>query len=326
MANPPARRDELIAFLERVRILDDPIDGRALMDARAEMVAYVRLHARAAELSLTMLARHLPAGQRPRVLELGAAPYYFSALMHRTFDADLKAVNVQAAAWPGEPATVTSGVVTLAVPWDETGNGGRRAAGGMAERRLAIDVRVANIEKDPFPFETDSFDAVLCMEVLEHLGYSPSHMLAESHRVLVPGGLLFVTVPNLINVKRAVRMVLNRTTEVPYSGYGMYGRHQREFAPGEVVRLLTACNFEVVALETANIWPVFRDSKGKAIGNWLLNAITNLPLGWLAAKREYILCAGRASGEPVAAYPSWLYTHRHLYPDPPHGVRKVITD
>jgi hypothetical protein len=45
-----------------------------------------------------------------------------------------------------------------------------------------------------------------------------------------------------------------------------------------------------------------------------------------AAKREYILCVAEPVGEPVAAYPSWLYTHRHLYPDPPHGVRKAIIE
>jgi len=314
---PPGRR-ELVGYLRGVRILHDPIDGTALIDAGEELDQYVWLHGRSAELSLALLARHLPAGRPPKVLELGGAPYFFSALMGRTFGADLTAANVQAGSWPGEPPTVERGEVTLAVP----GDGADGAEG--SEGRLAIDVRVLNIERDPFPFPDDAFDLVLCMEVLEHLGYSPSHMLAEAHRVLRPGGLLLVTVPNFINLKRTVNMVFNRLTEFPYSGYGIYGRHQREYAPFEVRRLLEACHFDVAALETANVWPTFRESLVKGLGNAVLNGLGRLPLPWLVAKREYILCVAHPVGEPVAAYPWWLYRHRHLYPDPPHGVRKVL--
>ena len=309
----PIDRDDLIRYLRGVRIVEDPIDGRALIDATPEIDAYVWLHARSAKLSLEMLRRHLPAGRRLRVLELGGAPYFFSTLMHRHFDVELTAANVQAAAWPGEAATLERGQVRLEVP--DAGDG---------QRRMDVAVEVFNIEKDPFPFESDRFDLVLCMEVLEHLAYSPSHMLAEAHRVLRPDGLFFLTVPNFINIKRLVNMFLNQPTEYPYSGYGVYGRHAREFAPFEVRRLFEACHYRVTELATANVWPTFRDSRVKGLGNAVLNGLTALPLPWLAAKREYVLCAARPLGEPVAAYPSWLYTHRHLYPEPPNGVAKVL--
>ena len=48
--------------------------------------------------------------------------------------------------------------------------------------------------------------------------------------------------------------------------------------------------------------------------------VQRLPLPWLEAKREYILCAGRPVGDPVVAYPSWLYEHRHMYPPPPNDI------
>lgn len=303
----------LRAYLRQVRILEDPIDGRALVDATPEMEEYVEVHGRSAALSLAMLQRQLPAGRRLRVLELGGAPYYFSVLMARAFDIELTAANVQAGAWPGEPGDLRRGVVELAVP---DGDG-----------RLAIQVEVFNIEKDPFPFPDDHFDVVLCMEVLEHLCYSPSHMLAESHRVLAPGGLFFLTVPNFLNVKRLVNMALGRPTEYPYSGYGVYGRHAREFAPGEVRRLFEACHYRVLDLATANVWPTFKGwdaaSRIKGLFNALLNGLTALPLPFLAAKREYILCAARAEGEALCAYPEWLYVHRHLYPAPPNGIAKA---
>jgi SAM-dependent methyltransferase len=304
---PRFDQQRVLEGLRGVRIVSDEVDGELLIEAREALEEYAWLHGRSARLSLEMLARHVrrPAGRPLRVLELGGAPYFFSALMLEHFDAELTAVSVEAGAWPGEPARRPRGTVRITLE---------------GERSADIDVRVFNIEKDAFPLPDDYFDVVLCMEVLEHLGYSPSHMLAESHRALVPDGLMLITVPNFINIKRTVNMLLNRPTEFPYSGYGIYGRHQREYAPLEVSRLLEANHYHVAELATANVWPTFRDSMGKGIGNAALNGLSRLPLPWMAHKREYILCAGRPYGEAVVAYPEWLYEHRHMYPEPPNGI------
>lgn len=44
------------------------------------------------------------------------------------------------------------------------------------------------------PFADSSFEQVLCTEVLEHVS-SPVALLRDIHRVMVPGGLLILTVP-----------------------------------------------------------------------------------------------------------------------------------
>jgi SAM-dependent methyltransferase len=44
-------------------------------------------------------------------------------------------------------------------------------------------------------FEASSFDAVIAQQVFEHL-YDPARYLREIHRILKPGGMLFVGVPN----------------------------------------------------------------------------------------------------------------------------------
>ncbi|MEX0650107.1 MAG: class I SAM-dependent methyltransferase [Candidatus Andersenbacteria bacterium] len=45
-------------------------------------------------------------------------------------------------------------------------------------------------------FEDNSFDTVLCVEVLEHVPY-PAKALKEFYRVLRPGGKVIITVPHL---------------------------------------------------------------------------------------------------------------------------------
>lgn len=47
---------------------------------------------------------------------------------------------------------------------------------------------------DTFPFPEQTFDAVLCNQVLEHV-FNPEKFLAEIHRVLKPGGIMLLTVP-----------------------------------------------------------------------------------------------------------------------------------
>ena len=46
------------------------------------------------------------------------------------------------------------------------------------------------------PFLGDAFDAVVCIEVMEHL-FEPNLVVKEIYRVLKPGGVFIATVPNI---------------------------------------------------------------------------------------------------------------------------------
>ena len=54
-----------------------------------------------------------------------------------------------------------------------------------------------------FPLPSQSFDAIQCEHVIEHLAYAHgTGMLAECHRVLRPGGILRIATPDLDLVRR----------------------------------------------------------------------------------------------------------------------------
>lgn len=63
-----------------------------------------------------------------------------------------------------------------------------------SDESRARGIADAYYEGDVFPFDEASFDTVLCNQVLEHV-FDADRFCAEMCRVLVPGGLLVLTVP-----------------------------------------------------------------------------------------------------------------------------------
>jgi ubiquinone/menaquinone biosynthesis C-methylase UbiE len=65
----------------------------------------------------------------------------------------------------------------------------------------ALDEKILNnMDQDGLPFPNGSFDFVTCLEVLEHL-VLPEQALKEIARVLVPGGHVALTVPNIQHIE-----------------------------------------------------------------------------------------------------------------------------
>lgn len=59
------------------------------------------------------------------------------------------------------------------------------------------------------PYDAATFDRALCLDVLEHLTFDDQPLaLAELHRVLKPGGELFVSVPNLAHLQSRIHFLL----------------------------------------------------------------------------------------------------------------------
>jgi SAM-dependent methyltransferase len=92
------------------------------------------------------------------------------------------------------------------------------------------------------PFESSSFDAAFCLDVLEHVDLlDQPRALSEIARILKPGGRLLATIPNLAHLHSRVRFLLSgrltRTSAVE--------RHPGDRPVAEHLDLLRSAGFEV---------------------------------------------------------------------------------
>jgi SAM-dependent methyltransferase len=129
-------------------------------------------------------------------------------------------------------------------------------------KRFTVAAHSFNIEIDDWPFERESFDLVLCMEILEHLLVDPYHVFREAHRVLRPGGRFLVTTPNIISYE-SLQKILDQDSPYLfgiYSRHGAYGRHNREYSPWEVHALGDSSGFDPEVLITGDVYPQSRNT------------------------------------------------------------------
>jgi SAM-dependent methyltransferase len=79
-----------------------------------------------------------------------------------------------------------------------------RAALAKAQE-VGIEPVVADVE-EPLPLESESFDAVVAGELLEHLRF-PQALVGEVRRVLRPGGVFVGSVPNAFRIQNRLRFL-----------------------------------------------------------------------------------------------------------------------
>ncbi len=121
--------------------------------------------------------------------------------------------------------------------------------------RLGVEVRQANLEREPLPFTDSSFDWIVFSEVIEHLVYSPLPVLREFQRVLVPGGKVVISTPNELYFKSRLRAIVRlllwqsvATTaefrhQMRLEGEARYTTHSRTYTMGELCWLLREAGF-----------------------------------------------------------------------------------
>lgn len=83
---------------------------------------------------------------------------------------------------------------------------------------IGLDINDLNFETDDFPLENNSIDIVVGLAVIEHL-MNPDKFMQECYRVLKPGGLIFISTPN---IQYSIKVFYDDPTHVrPYSPYSL---------------------------------------------------------------------------------------------------------
>jgi SAM-dependent methyltransferase len=159
-----------------------------------------------------------------------------------------------------------------------------------------------NVETERFPYPDDSFDVALFCEILEHLPNDPIHTLCELHRVLRPGGTLVLTTPNATRRENLVRMVRGDNVYEQLSGYGTYGRHNREYTVAELGTLLVSCGWDVERVFAADLHERTDLTLPAAVADAVASGDRGDNLFAVARPRP---------GAPSWRYPDWLYSSVH---------------
>jgi 2-polyprenyl-3-methyl-5-hydroxy-6-metoxy-1,4-benzoquinol methylase len=126
-----------------------------------------------------------------------------------------------------------------------------------------IDFLQANLNQTNVFSSTASntFDAVVMGEILEHILNHPVGLLQEIARITKPGGLLFLTTPNPSNIMNAARVILDRHTLWGTDKFASLPKmdragviceadiHYREYRASELAQMISESGFRTVSMK-----------------------------------------------------------------------------
>lgn len=114
----------------------------------------------------------------------------------------------------------------------------------------------ANLEHECLPMGAEQYDLILAPEILEHMPVDPVGFMSELNRVLKTNGRILLTTPNVASIENIFRILWR---QVPNSYYyyrsGRHSdRHNLEYGPDLLMKLMKNCGFEVEKIWTEYSW------------------------------------------------------------------------
>lgn len=119
-----------------------------------------------------------------------------------------------------------------------------------ASRRVD-EVYVGNIEQMSLPIAPSSMDAILCLDVLEHL-IDPWSVIGKLHALLKPGGVIVASIPNVRHFRVIVPLVLGGRWDYMPSGL-LDKTHLRFFTRKSAIALMECSGLRVDAIEATGL-------------------------------------------------------------------------
>jgi 2-polyprenyl-3-methyl-5-hydroxy-6-metoxy-1,4-benzoquinol methylase len=162
--------------------------------------------------------------------------------------------------------------------------------------RQHYGVTIHNLPLERCPYEPGSFDAVAMTDVLEHTLH-PRDFLASVGRLLVPGGLVLVTFPDIASLESRYFRLVSKLFRRPWFWRNCHiPLHTWEFTKQTARACFEGAGFRVIDFRRSQVTDL-----GKLAGVLKLVALPTAALGWgivasrLGTQMEFIL---RKEGEP----------------------------
>lgn len=91
-----------------------------------------------------------------------------------------------------------------------------------------LDAKYCNFSEEKFPFPDEHFDAVTCLDVIEHV-FDLRFMMCEISRVLAPKGIAIISTPNIQYLPRLLSIAKGRFPRTSGDPEGYDGGHIHYF-------------------------------------------------------------------------------------------------
>lgn len=176
---------------------------------QAGLLEYLHEHRQRFQDELKILKHHHEEG---RILEVGSVPCFFTS-----FAKEL-------------------GYNVTGIDLDPT-------RGHNLIKKYGLDIKKCDIEKEKFPFESNTFSTVLFLETFEHLPINPLFTLNEIVRVLKNNGILILSTPNLYSIGNIIRFLIGNSfndaiKELEKINLLGHSGHIREYSKKEMLNLI----------------------------------------------------------------------------------------
>jgi len=169
-----------------------------------------------------------------RILELGTSGF-FPVILGNLFDCDCVDVTEYA-----NPALYSTKNVIYRI-------------GDLSFQSISYQI---DFDNSFFPCGNESYDLVICLEVIEHIGRDPVLFMSELNRLLIQNGYLFISTPNICAINR-VKQILAGWHPYFFCAFNKNltnDRHHLEYSPQLLQQLIESSGFDEITFQTLDVY------------------------------------------------------------------------
>jgi len=211
-------------------------------------------------------------------------------------------------AGPGDKTAFASMLGCTCTAYDDLQDNWHNAGDNREKILGFLEAMEINFEDTFIKPAPKSFEIIMLNDVLEHLHISPRYILTDLIDGLSDGGLLFITVPNLANLRKRLSLLRGRTNLPRFDLYywydGPWRGPVREYVRGDLEGLVRHLKLEMVELSSthhmlknlpSSLQPIYKGVTAlfpNTRDSWVL--VARKPAGWTAES-----CAPERSFEDI---------------------------